>query len=233
MLSMKSKNINPVTLVAALGGMALFMGCNSDPDSPGREYMPDMYRSPAIEAYVDYGQDPYYFGDSTAMAQRNTTSARLPVDGTIVFSSDEADASYNFPYPYPHTPEGYEQAGRELHSPIPMTVATVEQGKLIYEKFCIECHGPTGKGDGPVVQKGNYPPPPAYDGTQLKDLSEGKMFHSITYGRNIAMGSHASQINQKERWLVIQYVKYLQHDGKMPGAASATDSTTTASTEAK
>lgn len=85
MLSMKSKNINPVTLVAALGGMALFMGCNSDPDSPGREYMPDMYRSPAIEAYVDYGQDPYYFGDSTAMAQRNTTSARLPVDGTIVF----------------------------------------------------------------------------------------------------------------------------------------------------
>ena len=233
MLSMKSKNINPLTLVVALGGMALVMGCSSEADSPGLEYMPDMYRSPSIEAYVDYGQDPYYFGDSIAKAQRGTQSARLPVNGTIPFAGDEADASYNFPYPYTHTEEGYEQAGKELHSPIAMTEATVEQGKFIYEKFCIECHGPTGKGDGPVVKKGNYPQPPAYDGTQLKDLPEGKMFHSLTYGRNIAMGSHASQINQKERWLVIQYVKYLQHEGKMPGAATATDSTTTASTEAK
>ena len=233
MLSMKSNNINPITLVAAIGGMALVMGCSSDPDSAGLEYMPDMYRSPSIEAYVDNGQDPYYFGDSLVDAQRQTQSARLPVNGTIPFAGAEADASYNFPYPYPHTEEGYEQAGRELHSPIAMTVATVEQGKLIYEKFCIECHGPAGKGDGSVVKKGNYPPPPAYDGPQLKGLPEGKMFHSLTYGRNIAMGSHASQINQKERWLVIQYVKYLQNEGKMPGAATATDSTTTASTIAK
>jgi mono/diheme cytochrome c family protein len=232
MLSMKRKNINPAQIATVIGGMALVMGCSSDPDSPGLEYMPDMYRSPAIEAYVDYGLDPYYFGDSLVNAQRATPSARLPVQGTIAFAENEADALYNFPYPYPHTNEGYEQAGRELHSPIPMTEATVEQGKIIYEKFCIECHGPKGMGDGPVVNKGNYPTPPAFDGL-LRDLPEGKVFHSITYGKNIAMGSHASQINQKERWLVVQYVKYLQHDGKMPGESAASDSTTTATTEAK
>ena len=33
-------------------------GCVNNPDSSGLEYMPDMYRSPAVEAYVDYGQDP-------------------------------------------------------------------------------------------------------------------------------------------------------------------------------
>jgi len=32
---------------------------------------------------------------------------------------------------------------------------------------------------------------------------------------------------------VVQYVKYLQHDGKMPGESAASDSTTTATTEAK
>ena len=30
--------------------------CTSNPDSSGYEYMPDMYRSPAIEAYVDYAE---------------------------------------------------------------------------------------------------------------------------------------------------------------------------------
>ena len=46
--------------------------CVTDPNSPGLEYMPDMYRSPAIEAYVDYGQEPYEVGEEIARAQRNT-----------------------------------------------------------------------------------------------------------------------------------------------------------------
>lgn len=232
MLNGMGKKTALMITASAIGGMAVLSGCSHHPDSPGLEYMPDMYRGPALEAYVDYGQDPYYFGDSTAEAQRATPSSRLPAAGTIPFAEKESDASFNFPYPYPNTPEGYERAGMELHSPIPMTPATVEQGKAIYEKFCIECHGAKGKGDGTVVTKGGYPPPPAYDGPQLGTLPEGKMFHSITYGRNIAMGSHASQLNHKERWLVIQYVKYLQHDGKMPGEAAAApaDSTAAAST---
>ena len=86
MLRMMSNTKNLLLLVIALGGTALFMGCSSTPDSPGLEYMPDMYRSPAIEAYVDYGQDPYYFGDSTAEAQRGTPSARIPAGGTIPYA---------------------------------------------------------------------------------------------------------------------------------------------------
>lgn len=41
------------------------------------------------------------------------------------------------------------------------------------------------------------------------------MYHSITYGKGL-MGSHASQINQMERWQVIQYVQVLQKGGSMP-----------------
>ena len=29
--------------------------------------MPDTYRSPAIEAYVDYGEDPYYVTEEVAI----------------------------------------------------------------------------------------------------------------------------------------------------------------------
>ena len=192
---------------ALLAAVLLTASCGGDPNSPGIEYMPDMYRGPAVEAYVDYGQDPYTRNEELAKEQRDRPSARKPVAGTIPFSEDTAKAGFNMPYPYPATPEGYERAGAELSNPIAMTEATVAQGKAIYAKFCQQCHGEKGQGDGGVVKNGNYPMPPAYDGPQLKDLPQGKVFHSITYGRNIAMGSHASQLNKEERWLVARYVE--------------------------
>lgn len=214
--------MNKALPLFAILGSAAFISCGGEKDSPGLEYMPDMYRSPAIEAYVDYGQDPYYFSDSLVKAERNTQSARLAPAGTIAWSNDPAKAMYNFPYPYANTPEDYERAGVEVHSPIPMTQENVDKGKVIYTKFCLHCHGETGQGDGKVVSEGGHPPPGAYNGP-LKDLPEGKMFHTVTYGKGM-MGSHASQLNKEERWTVIQYVKFLQAGGKMPGAAPA-DST--------
>ena len=146
--------------------------------------------------------------------------------GTIPFAADQKKAAFNFPYIYPNTPEGYEQAGLDLHSPIEMTQVNVDKGKVIFGKFCIHCHGETGQGDGTVVTRGGHPPPQSYSGP-LKTLPEGKMFHTLMYGKGM-MGSHASQLNKEERWTVIQYVKYLQNDGKMPGAGMAADSAKTA-----
>ena len=216
---------HPITAIPALLAAALLPSCGGDPNSPGIEYMPDMYRSPAVEAYVDPGQDPYYVGNEKAAAQRSTQSARLPVAGTVPFSMDSSKAAFNFPYPYPGTPEGYEQAGLELKCPLPMTQAVVDQGKVVYDKFCQHCHGAKGEGDGSVVKNGNYPQPPSYTAA-LKDLSEGKIFHSLVYGKNVAMGSHAGQLNKEERWQVTRYVQFLQNGGKLwrdaPVAADTT-----------
>lgn len=178
--------------------------CTTDPNSPGVEYMPDMYRSPAVEAYVDYDN-------------MNESSARKPVEGTIAYSK-EGKGWINMPYAYPNTTEGYELAGAELKSPFAMDEKIVEKGKDLYSKFCQHCHGESGNGDGAVVSNGGFPPPPAYSG-QLKDLPEGKMFHSITFGKGV-MGSHASQLNKEERWQIIQYIKVLQNGGEMPTATA-------------
>ena len=40
------------------------------------------------------------------------------------------------------------------------------------------------------------------------------MYHTLTFGKGM-MGSHASQLNPKDRWMVIQYVKYLQNSESM------------------
>jgi hypothetical protein len=80
-MNMRMKYILPLIAVTLI----VLTGCVNNEDSPGLEYMPDMYRSPAIEAYVDYGQDPYQVGEETAVAQRLVQSARKPVAGSIAF----------------------------------------------------------------------------------------------------------------------------------------------------
>lgn len=222
-------NMRTAKTFTALTVIGLLASCGkSDSNSPGVEYMPDMYRSPAIEAYVDYGQDPYYHTEDKARDQRNRPSARKPVEGTIAFSDVAEMAQFNMPYPYPNSPEGYEAAGVNLRSPIEMTQATVDHGKALYEKFCMHCHGATGQGDGPVVNNGNYPAPGSYTGP-LRDLPEGKIFHVLVYGKNVAMGSHASQLNKEERWMVTHYVQYLQNGGMMTREPAAAAPATTAS----
>ena len=189
---MNYKNIKLVVsgalLTLVLAGLT---SCGKkDENSPGVEFMPDMYRSPSLEYYSIHTVD----GDTA-------NNAMLPVKGTVA-------RGYK-PYGYENTPEGYEAAGLNLKNPL--SAADREkwekEGEVLYGKFCIHCHGASGAGDGKVA--GKLPgPPPSYSGA-LKNLPEGKIFHSITYGKN-SMGSHASQLTAEERWKLVYYVQKLQ-----------------------
>jgi len=197
-----TKSIHIKSLFAALAGVLLLSSCVRDEQSPGYEYMPDMYRSPAIEAYVDYGE----IRDTLRPELNTTMSARQPVVGTVPMSEY---AMNDMPYTIQNTPEGYELAGEVLKSPYPQSKRIIEEGTEVYSNFCVQCHGAQGQGDGPVVSKGGHPAPPAFN-VALKDLPEGKMFHTVTYGKGL-MGSHASQISKSDRWKVIAFVKTLQN----------------------
>ncbi len=207
-----------VILLAGLAaGMTLVTSCSKDEKKPGLEYMPDMYRSPSYEIY---SSNPN-FADSMSM--------RLPVKGTI-------PRGYTF-FSYPSSNEGYEAAGRDVHNPLVADSANLAEGKRLYAIGCTHCHGETGQGDGTIVSNGKFPPPPSYSkgnssrGGLMKDLTDGKIFHTITYGINL-MGSHASQFNPEERWKIVMYIHQLQHDGAQP-EATATDSTKATATAAK
>ena len=49
------------------------------------EYVDDMFRSQAIEAYIDYG----LVGDKTNDSLKNTISARTPSTGTIPYRKNK------------------------------------------------------------------------------------------------------------------------------------------------
>lgn len=209
-MKMNLKNNMSFAVVFAFAIGLFATSCMKSEDSAGYEYMPDMYRSPAIEAYVDYG----VIGDSIAEDLQVVMSAKVPPMGTIPYTSNKEDAMVNMPYKYPNTNDGYEAAGRELTNPLTFSEDGLAKGKDLYTKFCQHCHGESGKGDGKVITFGKHSKPGAYD-VALKDLSVGKMFHTLTYGKG-AMGSHASQLTKKERWEVIFYIQALQNGGKYP-----------------
>jgi len=187
------KTFKITSRLSILAAALLLASCGQYDQSPGVEYMPDMYRTPALEPYS--GNTNY----------ADSMEARLPAEGSIPRG--------HLPYGIPNSNEGYEMAGNLLKNPLAASEANLADGKDIYTKFCQHCHGKTGMGDGPTVEAG-HPPPPAYNSTSLAGLVEGKMFHSITYGKNL-MGPHASQLNTEERWKVILYVQTLQNpDGK-------------------
>lgn len=189
--------INTVIVLAALATSTL-ASCE-DPNSPGVEYMPDMYRSPAIETYVDYE-----FTDSM--------SARLPVVNTIA-------RGYK-PYPFENTLEGYEESGQKLKIPFKVTDEMLAKGGALYASFCKHCHGPKGQGKGSINHPA-YSAVPSYSdetknrrgGRSMSELEPGHIYHVIMYGLN-AMGPHAPQLNEEERWKIIAYVQTLQGKNK-------------------
>jgi hypothetical protein len=188
---------------------ALAASCSKDPANPGYEFMPDMYRSPAVKAY----EPSSVFADSV--------SALTPVKGSI-------PRGWEF-FHYPSTKEGYEAAGRDLTNPFTATPENLAEGKHLYTNFCMHCHGETGNGDGSLIATGKFPPPPSYStgvssrGGNMKDLTDGKIYHTITYGINL-MGPHASQVSPTERWKITMYIRELQKAGGTAPAPAAADS---------
>ena len=183
--------------------------CSKDPQSPGYEYMPDMYRSVGSESY----QPSKVFA--------NGANAQTPVDGTVPYQFDRSKILNVLPYPYTDDAAGYAASVAQVN-PIPFSEAVLKEGETLYMNNCSHCHGKTGLGDGPIGQKQPALVPPAYN-KDLKDRPAGQIFYVITYGRNM-MGPHASIISKIDRWKIVHYVQSLQ---KLPaeGGAAASDST--------
>ena len=124
----KALKYNISLVGAALVCVAMLMSsCTKDPNSPGVEYMPDMYRSPSYETY---SVNPVF---------KDSMTAQLPVAGTITRGEWPASGSIinALPYAYPNTLDGYIAAGEELTSPFEKSTEVVAEGKIIFEKMCM------------------------------------------------------------------------------------------------
>lgn len=188
---MINKNIIITTILTAV----LLASCVRNSNNPGREFIPDMAHS---KAYEGYWSNP---GNPTLPSDAN---AQLPPKGAIAQSFDV--------YPYPNTNEGYAEAGAQVFNPYQFSAEEIEgEGKVLFERFCAICHGTGGEGNGHLVEIEKFPAPPSYFSDVLLALPEGQRYHSVMYGKGM-MGSYATQLSHKQRWLTLAYVEKMQKD---------------------
>ena len=103
----------------------------------------------------------------------------------------------------------------------PKTLPNFDSARNIYRENCAQCHGESGKGDGPGRESMNpKTPPPANftDAEFMAGLSPFKVYNTTTFGiDNTAMASFAA-LPDEQRWQVAFYVMAL----RFPAATAAT-----------
>ena len=99
-------------------------------------------------------------------------------------------------------PEGW----RLIPNPYPTTDASLKRGHLIYQNFCIGCHGPIGDGMGPA-QPWIYPPPLNFTILNGREISGGIIYYQLMNGiTGTAMPYFKRDLESQKLWEVGDYV---------------------------
>jgi len=101
-------------------------------------------------------------------------------------------------------------AAEDLEPPFSLSDSTaIAAGKIAYQRYCFQCHGPHFDGYGTVGQS-FAPPPGDLRSDKIQTMPVGQLFKEISYGipdgRQPAL---ATTMTVEERWQSIALVKSL------------------------
>ena len=182
----------------------VFISCDSKRE-PGKVYMPDMAYSRAYETYAK--RDDSIFTMSSAEAGHKIYYNGQPVSGSI-------KRGELFPFSVvPNNNNGIIDSNAlinlssQVKNPLPpLTTPDSLEASRLFNINCAVCHGAKAENNGPVAPKiggvkSIVAASPGY--------SDGRIFYVMTYGQN-NMGSYASQLDRKQRWMIVQYIRTLE-----------------------
>ena len=156
-------------------------------------WFPQMKRQAAVQAY----EINTFFGSGEGLK---------PPEGTVPLGD-----------PYPDIAGMGIMEQEQLANPVRANLASLKNGEKLFQRYCSTCHGPEGKGDGPVAG----PPfgtgpfglvlPVGGPASVAKIFSDGHIYTTMTLGRG-RMPSYR-RILPEHRWDIVNYIRDLNGQG--------------------
>jgi hypothetical protein len=153
------------------------------------DWFPQMKRQRAVQAFEDFDFE----------GQRHAFS---PPEGSVPIDGGEAPVSNLI-----------DEASDHLLNPQSRSLASLENGRRYFERYCATCHGGGGLGDGPVSMMGSIQGPfaavlpVAGPASIARVRSDGHIYTTIRYGRRRMPGY--GRIPAEDRWDIVNYIRYL------------------------
>jgi mono/diheme cytochrome c family protein len=185
----------------------VFTSCDSKRE-PGKIYMPDMAYT---RAYKTYGaRDTSVFTTDVNQLGEKIFFNNMPPAGTI-------KRGELFPFTVPNDSNGLINLSSQVVNPVPpLNAQDSAEASRLFNINCAICHGAKAENNGPLAPKiggvkSIIAASPGY--------SDGRLFFVMTYGQN-NMGSYASQLDRKQRWMIVRYIRTLEPKNAAAPAAN-------------
>ncbi|MBI5283065.1 MAG: cytochrome c [Candidatus Solibacter usitatus] len=188
---MQTRRTAQLLLIAAAG---LILGaCSNFPS-----------RQTPIWVWDDMKKQDKYKAQMSSAFFADGRASRRPVEGALAQEHYRADEAY-----FTGVADGGLYVAR---NPEPLTREVLLRGQNKFNVYCSPCHDRTGSGRGIVPAKATWIPGNMHD-ERVVNFVDGEIFHVITMGRR-SMPGYRFQIQEKDRWAIVAYVRALQRAGR-------------------
>jgi mono/diheme cytochrome c family protein len=125
-------------------------------------------------------------------------------------------------------PSGLERRvidGAKLHitvgnkaekNPLPLSAATIADGKEAFGHYCVACHGLDGQNTGVPFADHMSPPIPSLASTQVQKYTDGQLKWVIDNGiAPSGMPASKGTLSDEERWSIVHFLRHLPPAGSV------------------
>lgn len=102
------------------------------------------------------------------------------------------------------------KSASRIKNPLAGIVEATHKGENLFVQNCSECHGMTGKGDGPTADMLDTKPA-NLTSEKVQKESDGALFWKISEGKG-AMASYKNVFSKEQRWQLVNYIRKLGKD---------------------
>lgn len=126
---------------------------------------------------------------------------------TVFFLAIAAAISFSFMSANPEQKWKAPPEADKLKNPFEKDTEAWKKAESTFKNLCVICHGEKGKGDG-IAGMALTPRPANLTSEAVQKQTDGAIFWKITNG-NPPMASYKETLTEKQRWLLVKYIRHL------------------------